>query len=43
VKQIEPKQTQLLHIAKSQCKLSDVEYRDLLAGHSKDKKHPARI
>jgi hypothetical protein len=38
VKQIEPKQTQLLHIAKSQCKLSDVEYRDLLAGHSKDKK-----
>jgi hypothetical protein len=38
VKQIEPKQTQLLHIAKSQCKLSDVEYRDLLAGQTKDKK-----
>lgn len=35
---IEPKQTQLIHIAKTQCGLSDVEYRDLLAGQTKGKK-----
>lgn len=38
MKMIEPKQKQLIHIAKTQCGLSDVEYRDLLAGQTKDKK-----
>lgn len=35
MRQIEPKQIQLIHIAKTQCGLSDVEYRDLIAGHNK--------
>lgn len=32
--QADAKQKQLIHIAKSQCGLSDVEYRDLIAGHN---------
>jgi hypothetical protein len=32
------KQKQLIHIAKAQCGLSDVEYRDLLAGQTKGEK-----
>jgi hypothetical protein len=38
MKMIEPKQKQLIHIAQSQCKLSDVEYRDIIAGQTKGKK-----
>ncbi len=33
--QADAKQKQLIHIAKAQCGLSDVEYRDLIAGHNK--------
>jgi hypothetical protein len=38
MKMIEPKQIQLLHIAKSQCGLSDDDYRDIIAGQTKGKK-----
>ncbi|ESP62822.1 hypothetical protein SMITH_203 [Smithella sp. ME-1] len=35
---IDPKQIQIIHIAKKQCGLSDVEYRDIIAGRTNGKK-----
>ncbi|MFA5754261.1 MAG: phage protein GemA/Gp16 family protein [Patescibacteria group bacterium] len=38
MRRIDPKQIQLIHIAKEQRGLSDVEYRDLIAGQTKGQK-----